>query len=68
MIRLTVEEINLLSIYNEGGKQSQLTENMTTLCCRSWTRICAPLRSAPLQKISPLTENEYVGKLVICAR
>ena len=28
MMRLTVEETNLLSIYNEGGK-AQLTENMT---------------------------------------
>ena len=28
MIRLTVEETNLLSIYNEGGK-AQLAENMT---------------------------------------
>ncbi|WP_331472954.1 transposon-transfer assisting family protein, partial [Clostridioides difficile] len=29
MIRLTVEEMNLLSIYHEGSK-AQLMENMTT--------------------------------------
>ena len=35
MIRLTVEETNLLSIYNEGGK-------------RAW--ICGSLQSAPFPK------------------
>ena len=43
MIRLTVEEMNLLSIYHEGSK-AQLMENMT------WTRICAPLQNAPYRK------------------
>ena len=48
MIRLTVEEMNLLSIYHEGSK-AQLMENMTA-ALRSWTRICAPLQSAPYKK------------------
>ena len=48
MIRLTVEEMNLLSIYHEGSK-AQLMENMT-LRCRSWTRICGNWRNAPLRK------------------
>ena len=48
MIRLTVEEMNLLSIYHEGSK-AQLMENMTA-ALRPWTRICAPLQSAPYKK------------------
>ena len=48
MIRLTVEEMNLLSIYHEGSK-AQLMENMT-LRYHSWTRICVPLQNAPYRK------------------
>ena len=48
MIRLTVEETNLLSIYNEGGKRG-LMENINA-ALPLWTRICVNWRSAPLRK------------------
>lgn len=35
MIRLTVEETNLLSIYNEDGKRG-LTENINAAVCRAF--------------------------------
>ena len=56
MIRLTVEEMDLLSIYHEGSK-AQLMENMTA----ALQFIDEDLRAfaeRTLQKISPLTENE----------
>ena len=48
MIRLTVEETNLLSIYNEGGKRA-LIENVNA-ARPTWTRICGSLQSAPFPK------------------
>ncbi len=48
MIRLTVEETNLLSIYNEGGKRA-LIENVNA-ALPTWTRICGSLQSAPFPK------------------
>ena len=48
MIRLTVEEMNLLSIYHEGSK-AQIMENMTA-ALPFMTRICAPLQSVPYKK------------------
>ena len=54
MIRLTVEEMNLLSIYHEGSK-AQLMENMTA---------ALPFMD---EKISPLTENEYAEISIFAA-
>ena len=57
MIRLTVEEINLLSIYNEGGK-AQLAENMTA----ALPYIDADMRGLverSLSKVYALTDEEY---------
>ena len=49
MIRLTVEEMNLLSIYHEGSK-AQLMENMTTALPFMDEDICVPLQNAPYRK------------------
>lgn len=57
MIRLTVEEMNLLSIYHEGSK-AQLMENMTA-ALPFMDEDMRPFAERTLQKISPLTENEY---------
>ena len=53
MIRLTVEEMNLLSIYHEGSKTGLW--KISRLRCRSWTRICGNLQT--LAKIAPLTKT-----------
>ena len=57
MIRLTVEETNLLSIYNEGGKRG-LMENINA---------ARELAKRTLAKIAPLTENEYVELAIFAA-
>ena len=62
MIRLTVEEMNLLNIYNEGGKRG-LTENINA-ALPFMDEDMRPFAERTLQKISPLTENEY-AELVI---
>ena len=49
MIRLTVEEMNLLSIYHEGSKAMR------------------PFAEHTLQKIYPLTENEYAELTIFAA-
>ncbi|WP_414655365.1 YodL domain-containing protein [Extibacter muris] len=57
MIRLTVEETNLLSIYHEGGK-AQLVENMTA----ALPYIDADMRELAkrtLSKVDALTDEEY---------
>ena len=56
MIRLTVEEMNLLSIYHEGSK-AQLMENMTA-ALPFMDEDMRPFAERTLQKISPLTDNE----------
>ena len=57
MMRLTVEETNLLSIYNEGGK-AQLTENMTAALPYMDADI-RELAERTLSKVDALTEKEY---------
>ena len=57
MIRLTVEEMNLLSIYR--GKQSTAYGKYDALRCRSWTRIC-PFAERTLQKI-PANRKRVCG-------
>ena len=57
MIRLTVEETNLLSIYNEGGK-AQLTENMTA-ALPYMDADMRELAERTLSKVDALTDEEY---------
>ena len=57
MIRLTVEETNLLSIYNEDGKRG-LTENINA-ALPFMDEDMRELAKRTLAKIAPLTENEY---------
>ncbi len=65
MIRLTVEETNLLSIYNEGGK-TRLIENMTAALL-FMDEDMRPFAKRTLQKIYPLTENEYAELAIFAA-
>ena len=65
MIRLTVEEMNLLSIYHEGSKV-QLIENMTA-ALPFMDEDMRPFAERTLQKISPLTENEYAKAAIFAA-
>ena len=58
MIRLTVEETNLLSIYNEGGKRA-LIENVNAALPFTWTRICGSFAKRTLSKVDALTEAEF---------
>ncbi len=60
MIRLTVEETNLLSIYNEDGKRG-LTENINA----ALPFMDEDMRE--LAKIAPLTENEYAELAIFAA-
>ena len=65
MIRLTVEETNLLSIYNEGGKRA-LIENVLSI--RRQRQMCIRDRAKrTLAKIAPLTENEYAELAIFAA-
>ena len=57
MIRLTVEETNLLSIYNEGGK-AQLAENMTA-ALPYMDADMRELAEHTLSKVDALTDEEY---------
>ena len=65
MIRLTVEEMNLLSIYHEGSK-AQLMVNMTS-ALPFMDEDMRPFAECTLQKISPLTENEYAELAIFAA-
>ena len=65
MIRLTVEETNLLSIYNEGGKRG-LMENINA-ALPFMDEDMHPFAERTLQKISPLTENEYAELAIFAA-
>ena len=63
MIRLTVEETNLLSIYNEGGKRG-LMENINA----ALPFMDEDMRAKrTLAKIAPLTENEYTELAIFAA-
>lgn len=57
MIRLSVEETNLLSIYHEGGK-AQLTENMTA-ALPYMDADMRELAERTLSKVDALTDEEY---------
>ena len=65
MSRLTVEEMNLLSIYHEGSK-AQLMENMTA-ALPFMDEDMRPFAERTLQKFSPLTENEYAELAIFAA-
>lgn len=57
MIRLTVEETNLLSIYYESGK-AQLIENMTA-ALPYMDADMRELAERTLSKVDALTDEEY---------
>lgn len=57
MIKLTVEETNLLSIYNEGGKE-QLIKNMTA-ALPYMDADMRELAERTLSKVDALTDEEY---------
>ena len=57
MIRLTVEEMNLLSIYHEGSK-AQLMENMTA-ALPFMDEDMRELARRTLSKVDALTDEEY---------
>ena len=63
--RLTVEEMNLLSIYHEGSK-AQLIENMTA-ALPFMDEDMRELAKRTLAKIAPLTENEYAELAIFAA-
>ena len=65
MIRLTVEETNLLSIYNEGGKRG-LMENINA-ALPFMDEDMRELAKRTLAKIAPLTENEYAELAIFAA-
>ena len=65
MIRLTVEETNLLSIYHEGSK-AQLIENMTAALPFMDVGL-RELAERTLSKVALLTEAEYAELAVYAA-
>ena len=65
MIRLTIEEMNLLNIYHEGSK-TQLIENMTA-ALPFMDEDMRELAKRTLTKIEPLTENEYAELAIFAA-
>lgn len=65
MIRLTIEEMNLLNIYHEGSK-TQLIENMTA-ALPFMDEDMRELAKRTLTKIAPLTENEYAELAIFAA-
>ena len=65
MIRLTVEETNLLSIYNEGGKRA-LIENVNAALPHMDADM-RELAKRTLSKVDALTDEEYAGLAVYAA-
>ena len=65
MIKLTIEEMNLLSIYHEGRK-AQLRENLTA-ALPFMDEDMRPFAERTLQKIYPLTENDYAELAIFAA-
>ena len=65
MIRLTVEETNLLSIYNEGGKRGLMEKVNAALPFMD--EDMRELAKRTLAKIAPLTESEYVELAIFAA-
>ncbi len=65
MNRLTVEETNLLSIYNEGSK-AQLVENMTA-ALPFMDEDMRELAKRTLSKVEAMTEAEFAGLPIYAA-
>ena len=65
MIRLTVEETNLLSIYNEGGKRG-LIENINA-ALPFVDEDMRELAKRTLSKVDALTEEEYAELAIYTA-
>ena len=65
MIRLTVEETNLLSIYNEGGKRA-LIENVNA-ALPYMDADMRELAKRTISKVDALTDEEYAGLAVYAA-
>ena len=65
MIRLTVEETNLLSIYNEGGKRG-LIENINA-AFPFMDEDMRELAKRTLSKVDALTEEEYAELAIYAA-
>ena len=65
MIRLTVEETNLLSIYNAGGKRA-LIENVNA-ALPYMDADMRELAKRTLSKVDALTDEEYAGLAVYAA-
>ena len=65
MVRFTVEETNLMSIYHEGGK-AQLMENMTA-ALPDMDADMRELAKRTLSKVDALTETEYAELAVYAA-
>ena len=65
MNKFTVEETNLMSIYNEGGKV-QLTANLTA-ALPFMDADMKELAKRTIQKIEALSEAEYVELSVFAA-
>ena len=65
MIRLTVEETNLLSIYNEGGKRG-LIENINA-ALPFMDEDMRELAKRTLSKVDALTEEEYAELAIFAA-
>lgn len=65
MNRFTVEEMNLISIYNEGGK-AQLTANITA-ALPFMDEDMKELAWRTIRKIDALTEAEYAELAVYAA-
>ena len=65
MIRLTVEETNLLSIYNEGGKRG-LIENINA-ALPFMDEDMRELANRTLSQVDALTEEEYAELAIYAA-
>ena len=65
MIRLTVEETNILSIYNEGGKRG-LVANLNA-ALPYMDKDMRELATRTLAKIVPLTEEEFAELAIYAA-
>lgn len=65
MIRLTVEETNLLSIYNEGGKRGFI-ENINA-ALPFMDEDMRELAKRTLSKVDALTEEEYAELAIYAA-
>ena len=65
MVQFTVEETNLMSIYQEGGK-AQLMENMTA-ALPDMDADMRELAERTISKVDALTDEEYAGLAVYAA-